>query len=136
MASQISPSLRNAVSQRANAKCEYCQLSQSASIYTHEVDHIIAIKHDGATTLENLALTCLQCNRHKGSDLTTFDPQTGDLVRLFNPRTQVWSDHFGLNGPLIFGKTPIGRATTKLLQLNHSRRLLERQILMEQGDYP
>lgn len=136
MASSVSEVVRKAVVQRAEAKCEYCQLPQSASIYTHEVDHVIAIKHDGQTVLENLALTCLHCNRHKGSDLTTFDPKSKDLVRLFNPRLQAWEDHFEFLGPHIVGKTATGRATAKLLQMNSSRRLLARQALMAQGEYP
>ncbi|MEM8808805.1 MAG: HNH endonuclease signature motif containing protein [Cyanobacteria bacterium P01_G01_bin.38] len=136
MASSISSAVRQAVIQRADSRCEYCKLSQSASIYTHEVDHVVAIKHDGQTVLENLALTCLHCNRHKGSDLTTFDPKSRDLVRLFNPRTQAWDAHFELKGSLIVGKTAIGTATVKLLQMNNSRRLLERQVLMARGDYP
>ena len=93
MVSSVSAALRKAVIQQADSKCEYCKLSQSASIYTHEVDHIVAVKHDGQTVLENLALTCLHCNHHKGSDLTTFDPTSRDLVRLFNPRAQLWDDH-------------------------------------------
>ena len=89
MVSSVSAALRKAVIQQADSKCEYCKLSQSASIYTHEVDHLVAVKHDGQTVLENLALTCLHCNRHKGSDLTTFDPTSRDLVRLFNSRHQL-----------------------------------------------
>ena len=44
--------------QRARSLCEYCQLSQVCSQLTFEVDHIIAIKHDGKTQAANLALSC------------------------------------------------------------------------------
>jgi hypothetical protein len=134
---KISAELRQLVSQRAQGRCEYCLLHEDFSIYTHEVDHVIAQKHDGPTTAENLALSCLSCNRHKGTDLTTFDPATGEIATLFNPRSQVWLEHFLLNNNgSIDGITPIGRATAKLLMFNTPTRILERQILITRGDYP
>jgi len=128
---RISAELRQLVSQRAQGRCEYCLLHQDFSIYTHEVDHVIAQKHDGPTIAENLALSCFSCNRHKGADLTTFDPATGEITLLFNPRRQIWSDHFLLdNSGRIDGITPPGRATAKLLMFNTPTRILERQLLM------
>ncbi len=133
---KISAELRQLVSDRAQGKCEYCLLHQKISIYTHEVDHIIAQKHDGQTTADNLALSCLSCNRHKGTDFTTFDPATGEVVLLFNPRTQIWAEHFKLNNGRVAGITPAGRATAKLLMFNTPTRILERQLLMAQNQYP
>jgi hypothetical protein len=134
---KISAELRQLVSQRAQGRCEYCLLHEDFSIYTHEVDHVIAQKHDGPTTAENLALSCLSCNRHKGTDLTTFDPATGEIATLFTPRSQVWLEHFLLNNNgSIDGITPTGRATAKLLMFNTPTRILERQILITRGDYP
>lgn len=132
----IPAALRQLVADRAEGKCEYCLIHQDLSIYTHEVDHIIAVKHGGATTSENLALSCLTCNRHKGSDLATFDPLSREIVPLFNPRTQVWSDNFRLDGAQIVGITQTGRATVFLLKLNEQKRLQVRQVLMDQGLYP
>lgn len=132
----ISSSLRQIVIERAHGKCEYCLIHQDISIYSHEVDHIIARKHGGQTVAENLALSCLSCNRHKGSDLATFDPISNEIVPLFNPRRQIWSDNFSLDGNHIFGITPIGRATVFLLKLNAPTRLAYRQILIAQGRYP
>lgn len=126
----IPSSLRQLVIERARGRCEYCLIHQDASIYSHEVDHIIALKHGGQTIAENLALSCLPCNRHKGSDLATFDPQSNEIVPLFNPRRQVWSDHFQLDGLHIVGITPTGRATVFLLMLNSPTRLLNRQVLI------
>ena len=57
---------------------------------SHQVDHIIAEKHGGATSEVNLALTCSLCNLRKGSDIASLDPETGELTRLFNPRDQSW----------------------------------------------
>lgn len=136
MTDYISASLRQLVTQRAYGTCEYCRIHQSFSIYSHEVDHIIALKHGGQTTPENLVLACLPCNRHKGSDLTSLDPFTGEITPLFNPRTQTWSEHFQLNGGAIQGLTAIGRTTLFLLKMNEPSRLQLRQALASQGLYP
>ena len=135
-ATKIPAELRQLVHRRAQDRCEYCLLAEDFSIYTHEIDHVIAQKHDGATTPDNLALACLSCNRHKGSDLTTFDPTTGNITRLFNPRTQFWIDHFQISNGRIEGSTPVGRATAKLLKFNTPTRIFERQFLAAQNLYP
>jgi hypothetical protein len=132
----IPPTLRHLVIERAQGRCEYCRIHQDVSIYRHEIDHIIAQKHGGQTSADNLALACLPCNRSKGSDLTTFDPVSNDVVLLFNPRRQSWIDHFTLDGPHIIGLTPIGRATVLLLRLNAPSRILQRQVLLAQNQYP
>ena len=76
---------------------------------------------------ENLAYACWRCNRHKGTDLGSFDPETQEFCFLFNPRTQQWLEHFTFNGVVIVGLTPFGRTTTQLLQFNSEERLKERQ---------
>ena len=125
--SHISAALRRLVTDRAGQKCEYCLLSSELSLFPHEIDHIIAEKHGGSTEADNLALTCWRCNRHKGSDLGSFDPLTGEFAFLFHPRQQQWADHLCfLNGAEIQGITPEGRVTVKLLQLNIPKRLIER----------
>jgi hypothetical protein len=125
--SYIPAHLRRLVEQRANFECEYCQLPSGLSFFPHEIDHIIAEKHGGKTEAENLAYSCWRCNRHKGTDLGSFDPENQEFCFLFNPRTQKWSDHFTFNGVIILGLTPEGRTTTQLLQLNTEDRLKERQ---------
>ena len=82
----ISLILRQQVMQRALERCEYCHLPENAGFASHEIDHIIAQKHGGQTVLSNLALSCILCNKHKGSDLASIDPTTNQLVRLFHPR--------------------------------------------------
>ena len=96
MTTYIPASLRQLVSQRASGSCEYCLIHQTFSMYSHEVDHVIALKHGGESTEDNLVIACLPCNRHKGSDLTSIDPLTGSITPLFNPRTQIWLEHFQL----------------------------------------
>jgi hypothetical protein len=125
----IPESLRRQVEERASDRCEYCLLPSSLSFYPHEVDHIIALKHNGTTTAENLAYACWRCNRYKGTDLGSFDPETGAFSFLFNPRTQQWSDHFRLQDARINGITPEGRTTVYLLKLNSNERMTERQRL-------
>jgi hypothetical protein len=132
----ISVALRQIVSDRAQGKCEYCRIHQDFSIYTHEVDHAVALKHGGETIVENLVLSCLPCNRYKGSDLTSIDPITGQITPLFNPRTQNWTDHFKLEDAYILGLTSIGRTTVFLLRLNEPTRLSVRQALLLQELYP
>lgn len=125
----ISASLRRLVEERANYCCEYCLLPANVTFFSHEIDHIIAQKHGGITDADNLALTCWRCNRHKGSDLGSFDPETGEFSFLFNPRTQQWNEHFTREKSTILGLTAEGRTTVKRLQMNTQERLAERRRL-------
>jgi len=130
----ISAALRRLVAERASHCCEYCQLPGNVAFFPHEVDHIIAEKHGGATDVDNLALACWRCNRHKGTDLGSFDPQTGAFSFLFNPRTQQWTEHFTLSASQIVGLTPQGRTTASLLQFNSNERLAERRQMLSNGN--
>jgi hypothetical protein len=136
MTDSITASLRRLVVQRASEMCEYCRIHQTFSIYSHEIDHVIALKHGGQTVPENLVLACLPCNRHKGSDLTSLDPITGKITPLFNPRIQVWSEQFELEAGFIKGLNATGRTTLFLLKINEAKRLRLRQALASQGLYP
>jgi hypothetical protein len=106
------------------------------AFFPHEVDHVIAEKHGGTTVEANLAFTYWRCNRHKGTDLASIDPDTGAVCRLFDPRAQRWRDHFALREGVIVGLTPEGRATARLLQLNTDERVRERQRLLSLGHDP
>ncbi len=123
----VPATLRRQVIERAENRCEYCLLPAEVAFFPHEVDHVIAEKHGGATDIDNLALACWRCNRYKGSDLTSFDPQTRKLSPLFNPRKQAWTEHFANEGERIVGLTPEGRTTVSLLRLNSGERLSERR---------
>ena len=136
MTSYIPADLRQMVHERADERCEYCLYPQDASFLVFEVEHIVAEKHGGATTADNLALSCPYCNRFKGTDLGSLDPETGQLTSFFNPRTQCWADHFRLDGALILALSSEGRVTVAILQLNHPDRVLERQRLIQVGKYP
>ena len=121
--------LRRLVRARATGRCEYCRLLETASFVLHEIDHIVGEKHGGETTDANLALCCTLCNRRKGSDLSSVDPQTGEVVLLFHPRKQIWSDHFRCDGPRLEPLTATGRATARLLNFNAEARVAERAAL-------
>lgn len=101
----------------------------------HEPDHVLGEQHGGGTTLDNLAYACFRCNRFKGPTIATRDPQTGELVALFNPRTDHWSAHFQLAGAEIIPLTPVGRGTAVLLRFNDEQRVLLREELLRQERY-
>jgi hypothetical protein len=129
----IPAELRRAVRARAGDCCEYCRIPQAVAFAAHQVDHVIAEKHGGETVTDNLALSCILCNQHKGSDLASLDPDTGALTPLFHPRHDRWADHFRFSGGMIEALTPVGRATVRLLQYNHPDRVAEREVLIAAG---
>jgi len=133
MSTYIPSALRKLVNERANRCCEYCFFPEVATLASHEVDHIIAEKHGGLTEADNLALSCILCNKHKGSDLASIDPDTGKLAPLYHPRQDRWSEHFRLDGAEFIPLTPKGRVTVRLLQLNRSDRVEERKQLIQAG---
>jgi hypothetical protein len=126
---------RNLVWQRANRICEYCRMPQHLDRLTFEVEHIIPEKHDGPTESENLALACFFCNRFKGPNLAGIDPASGQIVPLFHPRLQLWSEHFQWQGAVLSGITPQARATIAVLRINDSARVNNRVILIASGDF-
>ncbi|MFN0126249.1 MAG: HNH endonuclease [Verrucomicrobiales bacterium] len=120
---------RGQVRERAEHRCEYCQLHQDDSpLAALHIEHIIPRVHGGNDELDNLALACIDCNLHKGPNLTGFDPSTGALCELFHPRRHQWSDHFEWVGTHILGKTAIGRTTVQVLQMNSEDQLALRSL--------
>lgn len=132
----IPPALRNAVRERAHNRCEYCRMPELGTFFAHEPDHIIAAQHRGKPDFENLALACIQCNRLKGPNIASVDPITKQIVPLFNPRTDRWSDHFRAEGGQIKALTPVARATASLLNFDDRDREEARQDLFRAGRYP
>jgi len=132
----IPSDLRQSVRERADNFCEYCLLHEDDSHFGLQIDHIISEKHKGKTEIDNLALACAFCNRAKGSDIGSVVWATGKFVRFFNPRIDVWSDHFRLEGVRIVPNTDVGRTTEAILAFNTPDRLLERQAIADVGRYP
>ena len=116
--------VRQLARERAGLCCEYCRLPQTAasSIQFH-IEHIRPRQHGGSDQTDNLALACPNCNWNKGPNMSAIDPQTDDLVQVFNPRADVWHEHFVVVGAEIRGLTPIGRATVQLLRFNSPDRI-------------
>ena len=110
------------VHERANLLCEYCQTSQRITGQAMHIDHI---DPDGGDSLDNLCLSCANCNMSKARATSAVDPETGERVSLFNPRTQNWSEHFEWmpDGIVLRGLTPVGRATIRCLKINRDRML-------------
>jgi len=116
---------KDLVRQRAHNRCEYCGVRQRYyPDFTFHIEHIVARQHRGAEDMTNLALACHLCNNKKGPNLSGIDPDTGELTRLFNPRTDAWNEHFRLeDSGFIVGLTPIGRTTAYVLDMNASIRI-------------
>ena len=132
----IPEALRQQVAARANARCEYCRLHEDYAYFTHEIDHIYAEKHSGDTIEANLCLACADCNRHKGSDLCSIDPQTGNVVALFHPRHESWNEHFRLiETGVIEPLTATGRVTERILRFNRVDLVADRARLIALGGY-
>ena len=134
----VSAELRRIVVARAQGICEYCLIHEDDTFFGCQVDHISSEKHGGPTQSDNLAYACLFCNLHKGSDVGTFIPGTQSLSRFFNPRTDLWNEHFALHadGITLVPLTEIGEATARIFRFNIPDRLEERQELRNIGRYP
>ncbi|MFM7602136.1 MAG: HNH endonuclease [Pseudanabaena sp.] len=133
--SYINAELRRLVAQRADYSCEYCLITEETTP-SCQVDHIISVKHGGDSAAENLCYACLFCNLQKGTDLGSINWRNGELVRFFNPRRDLWREHFQLDGAIIQPTTDIGEVTARILDFNNTERILERQILIENNRYP
>jgi hypothetical protein len=133
MRERIGATLRRAVAQRAQGRCEYCGVPDSTTLLPHEPDHIVAVQHGGKSVLGNLAYACFECNRFKGPNLTSIDPEDGAVTRLYQPRTDRWDAHFRWEGAVMVPLTPAGRATVRLLRLNQEDRVAFRANLLRPG---
>ncbi|MCY2977062.1 MAG: HNH endonuclease signature motif containing protein [Planctomycetota bacterium] len=130
MSEYVPAELRRQVRERSGYRCEYCLIHEDDAFLPHEPDHIIAVKHRGETIEGNLAWTCFVCNRGKGSDIASVDDATGDIVRLYHPRTDTWDDHMELSiDGSVAARTAIGRVTVSLLKLNRPELLAIRKLL-------
>src|SRR5262245_48068063 len=113
--------LRRQVRVDARGRCGYCHTLEALIGMPLEFEHLHPEARDGPTTRENLWLACTRCNDFKGDRIDALDSESGEHVPLFNPRTQVWTDHFAWSPDRtqVIGLTPIGRATADALQLNN-----------------
>jgi HNH endonuclease len=133
----VSEAIQNQVRERASFFCEYCHASERWQYIPFTVDHIIPLSKGGANSIDNLALACFHCNRQK-SDKTTTPDDSGTKIPLFNPRTNIWAEHFiwSKNALSIIGLTAIGRATVITLDFNRTRIINIRAADREIGRHP
>ncbi|MEZ4295962.1 MAG: HNH endonuclease signature motif containing protein [Polyangiaceae bacterium] len=136
--SHIPRALREQVSADAGRRCGYCLTAAAIIGAPLEIDHLIPEALGGLTVRENLWLACSLCNDHKGARIAAVDPQTGETVRLFDPRRQVWREHFSWSeaGDIIVGKTPAGRATIAAVRLNRAELVEARRGWVIAGWHP
>lgn len=115
----IGARMRAQVRERAQNACEYCHLHQDDSpLAALHIEHVVPKIHGGTDDPDNLALACIDCNLHKGTNLTGIDPQTNEVTELFHPRRHNWGDHFEWHGVHLNGKTAVGRTTVRVLSMN------------------
>ncbi len=139
MSSQYIPdALRQRVAEASRFRCGYCLTSQLIVGPLLEIDHIIPEARGGTSAEDNLFLACPMCNSHKADRHEAIDPETGVTVLLFNPRTELWDEHFEWieEGAVIRGKTPKGRATVALLNMNHNDVVTTRRLWVSAGWHP
>jgi hypothetical protein len=127
--------IRELVYLRANRCCEYCQTCEDNTGQTMQIDHI---DPDGGDVLENLCLSCWNCNNYKRSAKGAFDTLTGEMISLYHPRRHEWADHFQwIEGATkIIGLTPIGRVTIERLKMNRPMIVVARQRWVIAGFHP
>jgi hypothetical protein len=121
---------------RARESCEYCHACQAFYPERFQIDHVVARQHGGVSSEANLALSCVECNRRKGPNLSGIDPVTMTRSDLFDPRRDSWNEHFRWRGAILVGLTPKGRATVAVLDINRLPRVLVRESLALEGVFP
>lgn len=113
---------REFVIARAGSRCEYCGLLQAQlPFFSFQIEHIRARQHRGSDSPDNLCLACIACNSFKGTNQSAYDPVSGELVPLFNPRNDDWNANFRAAQGRVMGLTAVGRATVELLQMNRDQ---------------
>ena len=130
--------IRRRVTAQGRHRCAYCLTQEAIIGEPMEVDHITPTADGGETIEGNLCLACSLCNDHKNARLAAVDPETNELVRLFNPRTQRWAEHFRWSDGCdeIVGLTPTGRATVWALHVNRPSLVGARRLWVSVGWHP
>jgi hypothetical protein len=126
------------VAERAEHRCEYCRAPEAIFNLPFEVEHIVPTSRGGSDDVANLALACRACNLYKADRLTCRDEETGAEIRLFDPRSQSWNEHFTVDRATgaISGSTVVGRATAACLQMNRTVQLAARLQWMRLDIFP
>jgi HNH endonuclease len=134
----IPDQLRERVAREGRYRCGYCLSAEQIVGLSMEIDHLIPRVLGGSTVEENLWLACPACNAFKGQRISARDPESGQQVRLFNPRKQSWEEHFVWmdSGSRVVGRTAVGRATIQALRLNRPLLVEARRRWVKAGWHP
>lgn len=138
MPAYIPVDLRSEIEQGDRGRCCYCLTQEINSGIALSFDHILPQSRGGTTSFENVCLACRSCNEFKSDQTEAVDPLTGETVPLFQPRQQVWDEHFAwsADGTRVEGTTAFGRATVLALQLNHATIVVARRRWVSSGWHP
>jgi hypothetical protein len=131
-------SRRERIKQGSKNRCSYCLFEDDIVPAIFEVEHIMPRNKGGGNEDVNLCFSCPTCNRFKGTQTTAEDPVTKQIVPLFNPNTQIWSEHFEWSDDYIqvLGITPVGRATVIAMKLNNDEFIKVRPKFVKAGWHP
>ena len=131
-------SLRERLLALAGYRCGYCRSSQRVMGVRLILDHLIPRARGGTDEETNLWPCCQPCNGFKQARTQARDPLTGMIVPFFNPRRQLWPEHFAweYGGRLVVGLTAVGRATVAALQLNRDELVEARALWIAVGWHP
>ena len=136
MSQHITDELRRFVASRSDFLCEYCLIHEEDTFWGCQIDYIDSVKNGGRSEPDNLVSVCVFCRRGKNADIGSLLGRTGELVRVFDPRQDEWSDHFYLEELVIKPRTHIGEVTVEILKFNSVERILERRTLNQVGRFP
>jgi len=126
------------VARRAGHRCEYCRAPEVIFNFPFEVEHIVPRASGAHETEGQLALACRSCNVHKAARTSGTDLVSGTIVRLFNPCSDDWSEHFQADvaSGEIHALTAIGRATIQQLKMNEEAQKTARKQWARLGLFP
>lgn len=92
--SRATRALYDRVAIQARHRCGYCLTREAVVGMPMEFDHLVPESLGGQSEEANLCLACADCNARKADRIAARDVESGQMVRLFNPRRQIWTNHF------------------------------------------
>ncbi len=134
----ISQKIREFIAERAHFRREYCQSRADCACESFEAEHAFPESQGGSNKPDNLAFTCRGCNSRKSDRTEALDSFTQQLVPLFHPRKDLWTEHSAWDETYlqVIGLSPCGRATVNALQLNRQGLVNLRQLMKLGGIHP
>lgn len=135
---KLSLQTKNLIFESSNGLCEYCHSQAEYSFAAYSIEMVVPKSKEGQMETRNLAFVCQGCSNHKYRKTEGFDSVTNETVKFFNPRIDVWKEHFAWNEDtsLLVGLTAKGRATIKELKMNRPTLIELRAILVRLGKHP